>query len=388
MMKKVCTKCHKEWSDLADDDLFCPDCCGKLIVAPTGQHPSQQRGLQMDNSIHRGDNIAGNSLQAQSIDNRTVTTNSNTTINNYQNIVDETKRVCKCELSGKMVSIMDIVECPKCHRQVANQFYVDSHLMCVECFDKLRKNPLLDVSPQTPLAPVSAPEPTTPILEQPEVVNIPVIPIIDVVQPPTGSPRKSYNKIIWGIVALIVIGVAFVLVPKNKGGDYSDYAEATDSTSVIDEQSQPTSAPEKQVETANVANSQKSSTAIEKPKKVTEETAYVETGIETYNKGNYAKASLLLKNEAEQGNASSAYHLAIMYKEGKGVSKNANQAFTLMKQAAENGCADAYYELAEMYRLGLGTEANRANAKKWYEQAVINNGKNADLASQKLNIYR
>lgn len=388
-MKKICTKCHKVW-DLDEPDLFCPDCCGKLEVAKNETNPSVQRGLQMDNSIHRGDNIdiAGNNLSAQSIDNRTVTTNTNTTINNYQNIVDETKKVCKCELSGKMVLITDIVECPKCHRKVASQYYVDSYLMCVDCFQSANK-PVNDLSPQVPIASDPVPE-LFYSPDPPETVNPPVMPVINNVQPTEAVSHRSSGKMVLGVIASVLIGIAAVFFLRGNVADSSDNGTVGGDEIAASEPTGPipvSASQEKQPETAEVQKDVQSS-AVTEPQPVKEEVVHVKTGADFYNSGEYVKARLLLEDESKQGNASSAYLLALMYKDGKGVTKSASQSFSQMKYAAEGGCADAYYELAEMYRLGLGTEANRAKAKQWYEQAVVSDAKNADLAAKKLNLYK
>lgn len=90
----------------------------------------------------------------------------------------------------------------------------------------------------------------------------------------------------------------------------------------------------------------------------------------------------------QEGKAGAAYYLGMMYKQGKGVTKNVRKSFSYMKQAAEGGASDAYYELAEMYRLGQGTEPNRTLAKKWYEEAITSNALNADKAEKALSKYR
>ena len=97
-MKKICRQCNKVFDHLTVDDMYCDDCGG--ILSKMDKHisstdiPSTQ--IQQDNRIHKGDkvNVGGDNFNAQSVDNRTVTTN----IQNIQNIVDETKKVVQCEL--------------------------------------------------------------------------------------------------------------------------------------------------------------------------------------------------------------------------------------------------------------------------------------------------
>lgn len=396
-MKKICTKCNKEWTDLNDDDLFCPDCCGKLdsVSEPIIPAAAPQRGMQIDNRIHKGDkiDIGGDSLSAQNIDNRTMTTNTNntTTINNYQNIVDETKKVCKCELSGRMVSIMDIVECPKCHRMVSSQFYVDRSFMCVDCYEKLENKPRPEpqrVKPQTPfVGNTPAPQPTPQPQPEPEPVRIePVVPPVVSVAQPAG--KKPMGKIIIGVVAVVAVVVA-VLVMGGKDEPQSQEPPKSEAPAAEVKPAPKAEAAPKAQQTKPAAPAQQAKPAAPAPEKKPAAPAKPkETGADAYNKGNYIKAELLLKAEAEKGVAASAYYLALMYKDGKGVAKNAKQAFSYMRSAAEGGCADAYYELGEMYRIGVGTEANRANAKKWYEMSVMENGKGSDQAAKRLQLYR
>ena len=78
----------------------------------------------------------------------------------------------------------------------------------------------------------------------------------------------------------------------------------------------------------------------------------LELGQKAYAAGEYTKASLYLEKALQGGKAEAAYYLGMMYKQGKGVTKNVRKSFSYMKQAAEGGASDAFYELAEMYRLG------------------------------------
>lgn len=214
----------------------------------------------------------------------------------------------------------------------------------------------------------------SPSLEQSAIGNQQVSTMMNIDPSKNNLPRSPYGKIIGGILAVAVIVAIVISFTKNNSVNESNII--SNDTTVVPSEAQPNVKTE-------IASPQKEETP-QKPTKVEP----AETGLDAYKKGNYTKANLLLKKESDQGNATSAYYLSLMYKDGKGVSKDARQAFLLMKQAAENGCKDAYYELAEMYRLGLGTEANRANAKKWYEETIMSDGKNAELATQKLNMYK
>lgn len=214
----------------------------------------------------------------------------------------------------------------------------------------------------------------SPTLDQSAIDNQQVSTMKNIAPSRNNSLRNPNGKIIGGILAVAVIAAIVISFTKNNSINESNVV--VEDTTVVPIEVQP-----------NVKSEITTSHKEEPPQKPAK-VEPTETGIDAYGKGNYTKANLLLKKEIDQGNATSAYYLALMYKDGKGVSKDARQAFLLMKQAAENGCKDAYYELAEMYRLGLGTEANRANAKKWYEETIMSDGKNAELATKKLNMYK
>ena len=214
----------------------------------------------------------------------------------------------------------------------------------------------------------------SPTLDQSAIDNQQVSTMKNIAPSRNNSLRNQNGKIIGGILAVAVIAAIVISFTRNNSVNESNVV--VEDTTVVPIEVQP-----------NVKSEITTSHKEEPPQKPAK-VEPTETGIDAYGKGNYTKANLLLKKEIDQGNATSAYYLALMYKDGKGVSKDARQAFLLMKQAAENGCKDAYYELAEMYRLGLGTEANRANAKKWYEETIMSDGKNAELATKKLNMYK
>lgn len=214
----------------------------------------------------------------------------------------------------------------------------------------------------------------SPTLDQSAIDNQQVSTMKNIAPSRNNSLRNPNGKIIGGILAVAVIAAIVISFTRNNSVNESNVV--VEDTTVVPIEVQP-----------NVKSEITTSHKEEPPQKPAK-VEPTETGIDAYGKGNYTKANLLLKKEIDQGNATSAYYLALMYKDGKGVSKDARQAFLLMKQAAENGCKDAYYELAEMYRLGLGTEANRANAKKWYEETIMSDGKNTELATKKLNMYK
>lgn len=388
-MKKKCTNNScSNWGKIIDvecEELFCEECGEKLLpIEDLKEKLSSGTSIQQDNRIHKGDKITvgGDSFNAQSIDNRTVTNTSNTTINNISNVIDESRKIVMCEISGKNILITDSVRCPKCGRCVSKEYYVEDMLLCKDCYDKVHDSHKSANASHTM-----------------EKVGIPPLIAGDtrsddraVVEPINGRLVKNDNHVkrnIIGsaIVLLVLLGGFFIL----KSGDKEEaFVEKTDSFAVnkpikqIPLVEKTVSSPKVKV-TNTTIESTSSEVKKETPKP---EISKYEAGKKAYEAGNYTKASLMLEQSLQEGKSAAAYYLGMMYKQGKGMRKNVHKAFTYMKQAAEGGVSDAYYELGEMYRLGKGTEPNRSLAKKWYEAAVSEEALNSDKALEVLNKYR
>ena len=98
---------------------------------------------------------------------------------------------------------------------------------------------------------------------------------------------------------------------------------------------------------------------------------------ECYQKGNgtsvdYAKAVACYRKAANSGNAEAQYNLAVCYSRGLGISKDMKQAFNYFQKAAGRGHARAQYEMGEFYRNGLPgvVSINIASARQWYEKSA------------------
>ena len=358
-MKKHCKYCGE--FEVTPDENFCPKCGTPFMeeetVTDLANNPLPSSGqpttIQQDNRIHKGDKvtIGGDNFNAQNVDNRTVTNTSNTTINNINNIVDEGRKVVQCELSGKTVQIIDTVVCPKCKRRISKEYYVENALMCRECYQKR----------------------------------------ISEVDPNTTSKPVNKGLLIYGSIA---VGVALIAGLIFWGNGRDDSKSEPDLKPVEMQQAPPQkeTPPATTVQPNLETTSRGASKTTEKAEKTVETPkptpSQLELGQKAYAAGEYTKASLYLEKALQGGKAEAAYYLGMMYKQGKGVTKNVRKSFSYMKQAAEGGASDAFYELAEMYRLGQGTESNRTLAKKWYEETITSNALNADKAEKALSRYR
>lgn len=388
-MKKHCKYCGE--FEVTPDENFCPKCGTPFMeeetVTDLTNNPLPSSGqpttIQQDNRIHKGDKvtIGGDNFNAQNVDNRTVTNTSNTTINNINNIVDEGRKVVQCELSGKTVQIIDTVVCPKCKRRISKEYYVENALMCRECYQKrISEGQKAGIPPLAPGNNMTSTETTGSTKTAVEPID-----------PNTTSKPVNKGLLIYGGIAVGVALIAGLIF----WGNGRDDSKSEPDLKPVEMQQTP---PQKETPSATTVQpnlettSRGASKTTEKAEKTVETPkptpSQLELGQKAYAAGEYTKASLYLEKALQGGKAEAAYYLGMMYKQGKGVTKNVRKSFSYMKQAAEGGASDAFYELAEMYRLGQGTESNRTLAKKWYEETITSNALNADKAEKALSRYR
>lgn len=411
-MKKICSNCNMQ-IDATPDETRCPECGGMLVndtLQPMLDLPLRS-GMQMDNSIHKGDNIGeihnGNELHvggdnAESIDKST--TINNTTYAVYQP-KDEGRKMVVCEYSGANVYLSDTFECVVCHRHIDRRFYVDKDNCCKECSDKkeaARKKEL-------PSAPVNSTQDKDRRQEQipaasrqreqaPSAEKVASSgkanqPVPD--RTGTKGGQKQNGGIYKYVLVAVLLGGAVVWymgLQDNKTEDAPQQAELAEQGTISDEAVKEgvslSPSPKSKTQTALSAPPQTGK--AEKTETADNDNAPVSSmkeGESAYNSGNYSKAKIFLQQASEEGKAAANYYLALMYSSGKGVSVDTQKAFAYMRKAAEGGEKRAFFLLAEMYRNGDGTEANRAQAKKWYERTVVLDSNHAEQASQILEVY-
>lgn len=404
-MKKICKHCNLEYDE---SDVVCCECGRPLEMLGGGM--SQAGGAQgptppgthinQDNRIHKGDSISvgGDNVHAQNVDKRTVTSNTtntttNTTNNNYyQTIVDESRELVTCEISGKRVLKVDSYECPVCKRTVAAEYYVRQKRMCVECAEAAYGKDAGTGAGEKEGEKVMPPL-MTPAAE-------PERPVFTPIKQKKDGKKKSYIAI--GAAVAVVAVAAVLWVSGGNGAGPAPQTVAKENVEARPSQgaAQKDAAGPKVVPArpsqsatppaAKEPAAEREATVGAKPAsaKAKAEPSLLDRGIGAFEAKNYSTASILLEQAAAAGEAQAGYYLSCLYRDGAGVKRDVKRAFTYMKQAAEGGCAEAYYELAEMYRLGKGTEANRSQAKKWYERAVVESAPHADKAAKALSRYR
>ncbi|WP_156506216.1 MULTISPECIES: lipoprotein [unclassified Oleiphilus] len=84
----------------------------------------------------------------------------------------------------------------------------------------------------------------------------------------------------------------------------------------------------------------------------------------------YSEAAKWYNLAADQDGAYEAYQLALLLKDGKGVSKNTREAYKYFKKAADNGKSDAYFYVAYFLSEGEGVSKDLTAARSWYEKAL------------------
>ena len=103
--------------------------------------------------------------------------------------------------------------------------------------------------------------------------------------------------------------------------------------------------------------------------------AGLESGIDAYNGGDYAKALHELQPLAEHGTGEAQRYLALMYANGQGVPKDETVAVVWYTNAAIGGNSSAQLSLGDMYQFGKGVKADGVIGAYWHWRAA--NGFNA-----------
>ena len=104
-----------------------------------------------------------------------------------------------------------------------------------------------------------------------------------------------------------------------------------------------------------------------------------QTGLEAYNRGDYATALKEWRPLAEQGDGVAQFNLGTMYNEGRGVAQDYIEAVKWYRLAAEQGDASAQYNLGALYYQGQGVPTDYTEAVKWFRLAAEQDHANAQL---------
>lgn len=93
-------------------------------------------------------------------------------------------------------------------------------------------------------------------------------------------------------------------------------------------------------------------------------------GMEYYRKGEYKKASPLLRRSADSGNAAAYYYLGLIHLKSKGKEESGKNACNCFVKSAESGYPKAYLKSAGCYLTGTGVEQDFKSAFEWGKKAA------------------
>jgi TPR repeat protein len=94
------------------------------------------------------------------------------------------------------------------------------------------------------------------------------------------------------------------------------------------------------------------------------------TGLDAYNRGDYAAALKEWQPIAEAGDPHAQYNLGLLYARGLGVAQDYQRAIAWYRLSASQGVAAAQYNLGVIYANGQGVDVNRQEAAKWFLEAA------------------
>lgn len=91
----------------------------------------------------------------------------------------------------------------------------------------------------------------------------------------------------------------------------------------------------------------------------------LDTGIEAYEKHDYATAMKEWRPLAEGGHARAQFLVGLLYYDGKSVPQDYAEAAKWFEQSADRGYSRSQYNLGEMYATGQGVKRDYVQAYKW-----------------------
>ncbi len=91
--------------------------------------------------------------------------------------------------------------------------------------------------------------------------------------------------------------------------------------------------------------------------------------VAAYDAGDHATSFRIWNELASKGDVAAARNAAKLLRQGKGVEKDLERAFTLFKYAADIGLVTAMADVGDMYLAGEGVKKDARSAAAWYEKA-------------------
>jgi len=92
----------------------------------------------------------------------------------------------------------------------------------------------------------------------------------------------------------------------------------------------------------------------------------------------YKEAAAWYRKAADQGSVAGQLHLAVLYRDGKGVPRDMQQAAEWYRKAAEQGDVGAQGTLGVLYSMGQGITQSYSDAYYWFDLAARVKGPNQE----------
>jgi len=110
---------------------------------------------------------------------------------------------------------------------------------------------------------------------------------------------------------------------------------------------------------------------------MTAHAADIAAGMRAIDRGDYATALRILRQLANQDDASAQIYLGFMYENGRGVAQDYVKAVGWYRKAANQGDRGAQSNLGLMYEEGWGVTQDFVQAHMWYNLAAARGSKDA-----------
>jgi TPR repeat protein len=109
-----------------------------------------------------------------------------------------------------------------------------------------------------------------------------------------------------------------------------------------------------------------------------------ETGMDAYERGNYATALSEWRPLAEEGNAQAQLHLGRLYHQARGVPQDSTTARQWYEKAAAQGYASGQNNLGSLYADGKGVPKDETKGVQWIRKAVEQRDANGQASLGKM----
>jgi TPR repeat protein len=106
--------------------------------------------------------------------------------------------------------------------------------------------------------------------------------------------------------------------------------------------------------------------------------AEINTGVASFERGDYVKSLRIFRRLAGQGDARAQFMLGVMFDEGRGVPRDYTEAAKWYQQAAEQGEVNAQFNLGIMSGKGHGVPKDYVLAHMWLTLAAARGVKEAE----------